>query len=137
MKQARQLFNPLDDARGWAGTVTIRIEGVNAPGLHGGNGAPSRWFGEGRPLAFGGFDVVTARDEQDHYRIGSDDLLPGDAKGGLPRAAQHLFPTGESDHFGDPMPGGERGIEPLQRKHARAPRGTSFNVLSNPVQPDA
>ena len=70
-------------------------------------------------LAVSDLGVVAARHHNHDVRLNPRDLLPGSLLGALPGEAQGVLAAGVFDQLGDPVAGGERRVEPLERDDPR------------------
>lgn len=111
-------FGAIDDA--WAGSAEITgIHDENAILADGGEVVETGLLGEPTGALHRLTATIPAGHEDDDFRLSFDDLVPREANGVLPFAAEDFDAARDFDLLGNPMTGAEKRVNPFRAKDAR------------------
>ena len=113
MQDARQDLDPLHEPGRRTAEVRVCVYRPHPPLPDRRKVGPTGTIRQSTGLFDGPRRVEAAGHEDENLRRSLEDLVPGETRGGLALSGEELLPLRKSDHLRDPVPGGERRVEPL------------------------
>ena len=132
MKQRREDLDAVDRARTRSVEVGGAIHDVRTTRLDCPRSRGGEPFGVAIRILPRGFQLVSARHDEQDVRIQAHQLIPGDFDRALARLSSHVRASRDLDHLRDPMPRDEGGIQPLDPQQTRS--RSAFNPFADAIQ---